>query len=63
MKKLYSFLAGALILASASLNAQCPGNRYHDYDFPITPTKTSDVVYGTNIKETGATQTLFIDIF
>lgn len=63
MKKLYTFIAGTLILASASLNAQCPGNRYHDYDFPITPTKTSDVVYGSNIKETGAAQTLLMDIY
>ena len=63
MKKLYSFLAGSLILASASLNAQCPGNRYHDYDFPITPSKTADVVYGSNVRETGTTQTLLMDVY
>lgn len=64
MKKLYTFIAGTLILASsASLNAQCAGNRYHDYVFPTTPTLTSDVTYGTNIKETGASQTLLMDIY
>lgn len=62
MKKLYSFLAGSLILASASLNAQCPGNRYHDYGFP-TATTTSNVVYGSNIRENGTTQSLLMDIY
>lgn len=64
MKKLYLFITGSLILASsASLNAQCAGNRYHDYIFPITPTKTSDVTYGSNIRETGAAQTLLMDVY
>ncbi|MBL0330663.1 MAG: alpha/beta hydrolase fold domain-containing protein [Bacteroidetes bacterium] len=64
MRKLYLFIAGGLILASsASLNAQCAGNRYHDYIFPATPTKTADVVYGTNIKETGSSQTLLMDVY
>lgn len=63
-KKIYSLIAGILFLASTtSLNAQCPGNRYHDYDFPITPTKTSNVTYGSNIKETGSAQTLLMDIY
>ena len=31
MKKIYSLIAGSLMLAStASLNAQCAGGRYHD---------------------------------
>lgn len=64
MKKIYTFLAGSLLLASsASLNAQCPGNRYHDYDYPITPTKTTDVVYGSNTRENGTTQSLLMDIY
>ena len=64
MKKIYSFIIGSLLLASsASLNAQCAGNRYHDYIFPIPPTKTADVVYGSNTKETGAPQTLLMDVY
>ncbi len=64
MKKLYSIIAGAFILASSTtVNAQCSGLRYHDYIFPIPPTLTSNVVYGSNVKETGATQSLLMDIY
>lgn len=63
MKKIYLFIAGVSILASSALNAQCVGNRYHDYVFPLTPTKTADVVYGSNTRETGSTQSLLMDVY
>jgi para-nitrobenzyl esterase len=63
-KKIYSLIAGSLMLAStASLNAQCAGGRYHDFVFPLTPDTTKNVVYGSNVKETGAVQTLLMDVY
>jgi len=64
MKKIYLFIAGSLILAStASLNAQCAGNRYHDYVFPAAPTVTSNVQYGSNLKSNNTNQNLLLDVY
>ncbi|MFL5765751.1 MAG: alpha/beta hydrolase fold domain-containing protein [Bacteroidia bacterium] len=62
MNKIY-FLMAAGILSMGTASAQCPGNRYHDFSFPITPIKTTNVTYGSNIKETGSPQTLLMDVY
>ncbi|MCE9538437.1 MAG: T9SS type A sorting domain-containing protein [Bacteroidetes bacterium] len=51
MKKFYSLITGSLLVVSVvtQLNAQCPGNRYHDIVFPAMPDSTMNVVYGYNI--------------
>jgi para-nitrobenzyl esterase len=65
MKKTYLlFLASAALMVSTiQLSAQCSGNRYHDYIFPANPTVTSGIVYGSNLKSTGATQSLLLDVY
>jgi para-nitrobenzyl esterase len=65
MKKIYSCIIGSALLMASSLqlNAQCAGNRYHDYIFPIAPTVTSDVVYGSNLKYNNAVQSLKMDVY
>lgn len=65
MTKIYSFITGSLFLMvfSTQLKAQCAGGRYHDFVFPLNPTVISNVTYGSNIKETGAAQTLLMDIY
>ena len=66
MKKTYlSLLFGSalLLISSIQLNAQCIGGRYHDYIFPANPTLTSGVVYGSNLKYSGGTQSLLMDIY
>lgn len=64
MKKIYTLLAGFLLLASSLIvNAQCAGLRYHDYVFPMNPTLTSNVTYGSNVKVGGTTQTLLMDVY
>jgi poly(3-hydroxybutyrate) depolymerase len=65
MKKIYSVIAGSLLLAGISneAKAQCPGGRYHDYIFPATPTVTSNVVYGSNVAASGSTQSLKLDVY
>ena len=65
MKKIYTLTAVASLLLAAATpsNAQCGGNRYHDYVFPATPTPTSGIVYGSNIKAGGTAQTLLLDVY
>lgn len=65
MKKIYSlFIAAGLISASTiQTQAQCAGSRYHDFVFPATPTPTSNVSYGSNVKSNGTTQNLLLDIY
>lgn len=64
MKKIYSFVsAGCLFLASSmQLNAQCAGNRYHDFVF-TGANVTSNVVYGSNTTFSGSTQSLKLDVY
>jgi len=45
------------------LNAQCSGNRYHDLVFPDNPVVTSDIVYGSNLDQNGATVSLKLDVY
>lgn len=65
MKKTYRLIIGALfvIVSTAQTNAQCAGNRYHDYIFPTTPTVTSGVVYGSNLTYANTTQSLLVDVY
>ncbi len=65
MKKIYLSSCAALLIAASSiqLNAQCTGNRYHDFVFPATPVATSNVSYGSNLKSNGTTQNLLLDIY
>lgn len=65
MKKIYSLITGSLLVAASStqLNAQCPGNRYHDILFPAMPDSTMDVVYGSNIRYNNSTQSLKLDVY
>ncbi len=64
MTKLYSFIAGTIILASsATAFAQCAGMRYHDYIFPATPVPTSNITYGSNVTASGTTQALKLDVY
>lgn len=45
------------------LNAQCPGNRYHDAIFPATPDSTMNVVYGSNVNCFNTTNSLKLDVY
>lgn len=69
MKKIYSLIiVSTLLLASSSqADAQCAGNRYHDFVFPGAATVTSNVVYGSNLKTNasgvGTTQSLLLDVY
>ena len=65
MKKTYSLFIGSalLLISSVQLSAQCAGQRYHNYIFPAAPTVTSDIVYGSNIKSSGTTQSLLLDVY
>lgn len=64
MKKLYSsiFIGCMIATISLRLNAQCSGNRYHDFVFPGA-TVTSDVVYGSNTTFSGNIQSLKLDVY
>lgn len=64
MKKMYKlFTAGLLISASvAQVNAQCAGNRYHDYVFTGVDI-TNNITYGTNTTFSGSTATLKLDVY
>jgi dienelactone hydrolase len=67
MKKMYTVIsAGALLLSAATVNAQCPGDRYHNFVF-TSHTLTSNVQYGSNTKTnyagTGSAQALMMDIY
>ncbi len=61
MKKNVHFLC-AFILLSIVSNAQCPGGRFHDFIFPNS-ILTSDIVYGSNIGQTGTEQSLVMDVY
>ncbi|MCW5907759.1 MAG: alpha/beta hydrolase fold domain-containing protein [Chitinophagales bacterium] len=65
MKKFHPYgLAGALVmLLCLETTAQCTGGRYHDLVFPGSPTVTSDVVYGSNLDQNGATVQLKLDVY
>lgn len=52
-----------MLASSLIVNAQCAGLRYHDYVFPMNPTLTSNVTYGSNVKVGGTTQTLLMDVY
>ena len=65
MKK-YITLCIALIFGAAfatQLKAQCSGGRYHDAIFTGTPTVTSNIVYGSNLDQNGATVSLKLDVY
>lgn len=64
MKKMYKlFTAGLFIAASAGqVNAQCAGNRYHDYVFTGVDV-TSNVTYGNNVDWSGAAKVLKLDVY
>ena len=65
MKKLYFALATiASVVASINYsNAQCAGERYHNYAFPANPTVTSNIKYGSNLKFNGTNQNLLLDVY
>ena len=64
MKKIYStFISCAFIISSLNINAQCGGNRYHDFVFASNPIITSNIQYGSNVKSTGSSQNLLLDIY
>lgn len=65
MKKTYLFIAGIFLFALTA-NAQCPGERYHNFVFS-SHTLTSGIQYGSNLKTsynfTGTNQNLLMDIY
>ncbi len=65
MKKTYHIITLGLItiFGAAQLNAQCPGNRYHDVLFPAAPDSTMNVVYGSNIRYNNSVQSLLLDVY
>ncbi|MCK6649867.1 MAG: alpha/beta hydrolase fold domain-containing protein [Bacteroidia bacterium] len=65
MKKIYLAIATALGIVAPHFNsnAQCAGNRYHDYVFPSAPTITSNIQYGSNLKFNGQNQNLLLDVY
>jgi len=67
MKKIYTVItAAALLVSAATANAQCPGERYHNFVFP-GHTLTSGIQYGSNLKTNyagvGTMQNLLMDIY
>jgi para-nitrobenzyl esterase len=67
MKKIYKAItAGAFLLSVATVNAQCPGDRYHNFVFS-GHTLTSGIQYGSNLKTNyagvGTNQNLLMDIY
>src|SRR5688572_21830168 len=63
MRKFAFALTVLFFVWSTFLNAQCTGGRYHDLVFPGSPTVTSDIVYGSNLDQFGATVSLKLDIY
>ena len=65
MKKIYTLISGALLIiaSAAQMNAQCAGNRYHDYIFPTAATPVSGVVYGSNLTYSNTVQSLLLDVY
>ncbi len=65
MKKIYLAIATAIGIVAPHFNsnAQCAGNRYHDYVFPSAPTITSNIQYGSNLKFNGQNQNLLLDVY
>jgi para-nitrobenzyl esterase len=64
MKKIYLALATIVsLVATTKSNAQCAGNRYHDFVFPSNPTITSNIQYGSNLKFDGTNQNLLLDVY
>lgn len=61
MKKMYMLLVSVLIW-SQQTDAQCEGQRFHNFVFPGSKV-TSDIVYGSNVKYDGKSQTLLMDIY
>jgi para-nitrobenzyl esterase len=64
MKKLYTFITGSCMVAASvvQLNAQCPGNRYHDFIFTAADT-TKNIIYGSSITYSGSTQSQKLDVY
>lgn len=60
MKKF--LLSLSFLFAAFSSQAQCDGSRYYDEVFTAV-TKTADISYGSNTKNTGATQNLLLDVY
>ncbi|MBL7889030.1 MAG: T9SS type A sorting domain-containing protein [Bacteroidia bacterium] len=65
MKKIYLAIATAIGIVAPyfNSNAQCAGNRYHDFVFPSNPTLTSNIQYGSNLKFNGQNQNLLLDVY
>lgn len=65
MKKIYTLITGSLLLVASStqINAQCAGNRYHDFIFPAMPDSTMNVVYGNNINAYNSATSLKLDVY
>ncbi len=65
MKKIYLAIATVLGIVAPHFNsnAQCAGNRYHDFVFPSNPTLTSNIQYGSNLKFNGQNQNLLLDVY
>lgn len=65
MKIFFNLFTTAILLYffSAKLDAQCSGGRYHDLVFSGAPVVTSNVVYGSNLDQNGATVSLKLDIY
>ncbi len=63
MKKIYSAIIGSTLFLVSHADAQCTGGRYHDYIFQATPTLTSNVVYGSNLKYDNTVQPLTLDVY
>ncbi len=51
-----------VLLISFQSTAQCPGGRYHDFLFPDA-TVTSNVIYGSNISQSGTATNLAMDVY
>ena len=64
MKKMYKLFVASLFISASvgQVNAQCAGNRYHDYVFTGVNV-TSNVVYGNNVTFSGSPITLKLDVY
>lgn len=63
MRKIYLLAAVTMYMTAHQTNAQCSGNRFHDFVFPSVPTPTSNISYGSNVKSNGTTQNLLLDVY
>lgn len=62
MRTFNTLIAATLCFLTIDVAAQCTGFRYRDFIFPAYDI-TSDIVYGNNVSESGASQDLKLDVY